>query len=57
MSSAGNLFVHAIETCWCCSQIFELCRNFTGLIVEFYVVTSPCVLLRKQRHTTFVSIH
>jgi len=51
MSSAANLFVHAVRLYWRCSQIFELCRNFTGFIIELYVVTCCDFVLRSVQKT------
>jgi hypothetical protein len=42
--SALNLFVHAILTCWCCSQIFELRHIFKGPVRYLYALLLSCLI-------------
>jgi hypothetical protein len=50
LQSPLNFLMNQILTCYCSSQIFQLCHIYNALVSYLYVMTLPSIPVTGQQH-------
>jgi hypothetical protein len=50
IESPLKILLNLMLICYCCSQVFELCRIFKTSVSHLYVIILPGILVTRQQH-------